>query len=106
MSAAQEYEPDPDPLDGAVRDPSVTEGVEHLQTAANEMIAAARTFLNVVEDVVTDRDKLQAVTSQLTDLFGSATEALSGLASRATGPTTSAPGNPAPRPRVRKIDVD
>lgn len=30
------------------------EGLEHLQTAANEMIKAARAFLDVAEELVTD----------------------------------------------------
>lgn len=30
------------------------EGLEHLQTAAEELIAAARAFLDVAEEVVTD----------------------------------------------------
>lgn len=38
-------------------------GVEHLQTAAMEMIAAARAFLDVIEDVVADPDKVADVVS-------------------------------------------
>lgn len=39
-------------------DDRVAQGIDHLQTAAHELIAAARSFLDVLEDVVSDRDKL------------------------------------------------
>jgi hypothetical protein len=35
------------------------EGIDHLQAAALEMIEAARAFLDVMEDVVGDRDKIE-----------------------------------------------
>lgn len=35
-------------------DDRIKEGVEHLQNAALEMIAAARIFLDVAEDIVRD----------------------------------------------------
>ena len=41
-------------------DDRVREGVEHLQTAALEMIAAARIFLDVAEDLVRDPSDLLA----------------------------------------------
>lgn len=37
------------------------EGVEHLQAAALEMISAARAFLDVLEEVVTDKTKVATV---------------------------------------------
>ena len=46
----RESDIDPDP--GA-------EGVEHLQRAAREMVAAARSFLDAIEKVVEDRDALR-----------------------------------------------
>lgn len=39
------------------------EGVEHLQRAAREMVAAARSFLDAVEGVVEDRDALKEVST-------------------------------------------
>jgi len=90
-------------------DSRVDDGVEHLQAAAHEMLAAARSFLDVVEDVVSDREKLSGVASSVTDLLGSAGGSLARMAERISGvhPDADAPGGEAsPRPRVRRIDVD
>lgn len=98
--------------DGPPHEPTFAEGVEHLQSAANELIEAARTFLNVVEDVVADRDKLQAATAGLADLVGSAGDALTGLIGRAASNgaasrATAASGAPAgPTRGVRRIELD
>lgn len=84
-------------------------GVEHLQSAAHEMLAAARSFLDVVEDVVSDRDKLSGVAATFTDLLGAAGGSLARVADRVAGTGHSeadeAP-DPATRPRVRRIQVD
>ena len=88
---------------------SAAAGVEHLQAAAHEVLAAARSFLNAVEDVVSDRDKLSAAAATVTDLLGTAGASISNLADRVTGQPPSGSGDPAaatPRPRVRRIDVD
>jgi hypothetical protein len=47
------------------------EGVEHLQAAARELLGAARAFLDVVEDVVEDSDRLNGAAATLTELFKS-----------------------------------
>lgn len=44
-------------------DERAEKGVEHLQAAAMEMISAARAFLDVVEDLVSDPDKVADVVS-------------------------------------------
>lgn len=44
---------------GGLDDPRTREGVEHLQTAARELIAAARAFLDVAEDAVADPAAVQ-----------------------------------------------
>ena len=49
-------------------DPRTAQGVEHLQSAARELLKAARSFLDVVEDVVEDPEKLTGAASGLTDL--------------------------------------
>jgi hypothetical protein len=41
-------------------DDRMREGVEHLQTAALELIAAARVFLDLAEDIVRDPSDLVA----------------------------------------------
>jgi hypothetical protein len=45
------------------------EGVEHLQAAARELLLAARSFLNVVEEVVEDRDRLAGAASGVVELL-------------------------------------
>jgi hypothetical protein len=51
------------------------EGIEHLQAAANEMIAAARSFLDAVEGVVHDRDAVAAVVDTLSSVAQAASQA-------------------------------
>lgn len=48
-------------------DERTSEGVEHLQAAAREMIEAARAFLDVVDDFVADDERLASVA----EAFGS-----------------------------------
>ncbi|MFN8053309.1 MAG: hypothetical protein U0Q22_17840 [Acidimicrobiales bacterium] len=88
-------------------------GVEHLQAAAHEMLAAARSFLDVVEDVVSDKDKLGEVAATVTELLGTAGSSLGRVADRVAGQAgaaaksaTSSGGTGAPTKRVRRIDVD
>ncbi len=45
------------------------EGVEHLQAAARELLLAARSFLDVVEEVVEDRDRLAGAASGVVGLL-------------------------------------
>jgi len=52
-------------------DPRTAEGVEHLQRAARELLRAARSFLDVVEDVVEDPDRLTGAAAGLVDLVSS-----------------------------------
>lgn len=54
-------------------DPRVQEGVDHLQRAARELIAASRAFLDVVEEVVERPDAVQ----DLLGVVGSLGEAAS-----------------------------
>lgn len=54
-------------------DDRAREGVEHLQNAARELIAAARAFLDVAEEVVDDPGSLGAFTATLSDLADLAT---------------------------------
>jgi hypothetical protein len=52
-------------------EPRAQEGIDHLQRAAVELIAAARAFLDVAEDVVTDRDRFTDAAGTVSDLVGS-----------------------------------
>lgn len=66
------------------------EGLEHLQTAAEELIAAARAFLDVAEEVVTD----PKTADSLLGLFDSvAVMAKRGRPGRASGPGGAAEGD-------------
>ena len=46
-------------------DEKIKEGVEHLQNAALELIAAARVFLDLAEQAVKDPSEVVAVASEL-----------------------------------------
>ncbi len=46
-------------------DPRAADSAEHLQTAARELIRAARSFLDLVEDVVEDPDRLAGAASSV-----------------------------------------
>ena len=70
------------------------QGVEHLQAAAIEMIAAFRAFLDVAEDVVRDPSAVAALAASLVE------------SAKAAAPTPPDPaGGPATEPRVTRIRV-
>jgi hypothetical protein len=74
------HETDRDAADGPDRsgpDRLAAEGVDHLQSAASELIAAARSFLDVVEEVVRDRDAVAAVVETLGSVAHAAGQAAS-----------------------------
>ncbi len=50
--------------------PELSEGIDHLQRAARELVAAARSFLDVVEHVVEDDERLAGAASSIADLVG------------------------------------
>lgn len=62
-------------------DERAAEGVEHLQAAARELLAAARSFLDVVEDVVEDRARF----ADAATVVGEAVRDGLGLVGRRTG---------------------
>jgi hypothetical protein len=81
----------PDPADRA------REGLEHLQSAARELIAAARAMLDVAEDIVDDPDAVTQLVGSL-GAFGDMVRQGAGLAARARpapagGPRPGAGGN-------------
>ena len=65
--------------DSTSTDERMAEGVDHLQHAAREMIAAARTFLDVVEEVVAD----SAAVASVSEVLRSMGDAVSRAANRA-----------------------
>ena len=50
--------------------PELSEGIDHLQRAARELVAAARSFLDVVEQVVEDDERLSGAASSIAGLVG------------------------------------
>jgi hypothetical protein len=52
-------------------DPRAAEGVEHLQGAARELLKAARSFLDVIEEVVEDPERLTGAAAGLADVVRS-----------------------------------
>ncbi|MCB0978297.1 MAG: hypothetical protein KDB02_12650 [Acidimicrobiales bacterium] len=54
--------------DEAGTDPRVEQGVEHLQRAAREMIAASRAFLDVVEELVERPEGVREVLGAVSSL--------------------------------------
>ncbi len=82
------------------------EGVDHLQAAASELIAAARSFLDVVEEVVRDRDAVASVVDTLGSVAHAAGQAATKVAAargRASG--GSGDGDDGDPPRVQHIRV-
>lgn len=59
-----------------MNDERAAEGIDHLQAAALEMISAARAFLDVMEEVVTDKAKVAAMVG----VMGTAAQAVKAAA--------------------------
>ena len=78
-------------------DDRARQGVEHLQAAAIEMIAAFRAFLDVAEEVVRDPSAVTAFATSLVETARSA-------APTTAPPTPGADDAPA-EPRVTRIRV-
>ncbi|MFM7068401.1 MAG: hypothetical protein ACKOYM_02970 [Actinomycetes bacterium] len=51
--------------DDADQAPRSTDGAEQLQRAAREVIGAARSFLDAVEEIVEDRDRLSGIANNV-----------------------------------------
>ena len=62
--------------------PSAADGMEHLQSAARELVAAARSFLDVVEHVIEDDERFAGAASSVADLV---TRGLGTVADRTAG---------------------
>lgn len=58
-----------------MNDDRAAEGLDHLQTAGLEMIAAARAFLEVAEDLMADREKVSEVVAAFGTIADAATQA-------------------------------
>lgn len=85
------HEPESGPGEAGGQDERLGDGVEHLQVAAREVIAAARTFLDVVEDALADT----TVATSVADLLGSVSQAVTGSRARSTSSGERVPDDPA-----------
>ena len=72
------------------------QGVEHLQAAAIEMIAAFRAFLDLAEEVVRDPSAVTAFAATVVEAARSAAP---------PAPTSGPDGAPSDEPRVTRIRV-
>ena len=90
-----------------MNDERAARGVEHLQAAAMEMIAAARAFLDVVEDVVADPDKVADVVSAVGSVANSVSDAARDAARGTTRARSDSPTGDAADPDdgVQRIQV-
>lgn len=95
-----------EPCEGAPAD----QGIEHLQTAAKEMVFAARSFLDAIEGVITDRDKMSAAVGTMTDILETAGESLTSLGdmvtSRSGAKTDAEMSSEAKESRVKRVNLD
>lgn len=73
-------------------DAAVAAGVDHLQRAAHEALAAVRSLLDAAERVIDDPATLQAVLGTLGAVARSATETVTSMAAQATAAPQRADG--------------
>ncbi|HTO01829.1 MAG TPA: hypothetical protein VL068_14265 [Microthrixaceae bacterium] len=52
-----------------MEDRRAVEGLEHLQAAANELVAAARSFLDVAEEAIADPDRFGGLAAGAVDIL-------------------------------------
>jgi NADH:ubiquinone oxidoreductase subunit D len=86
--------------DDTAADPA-REGLEHLQTAAHEMIAAARSMLDAVEELLDDP---RAATSMATAV-GTVSRLIEGAVASVTGAAARGASVDDDVPRVQRIKV-
>lgn len=89
------------PTDGHDR---AREGVEHLQAAARELIAAARAALDVVEEWVEEPESVASMAGVLAAM-GDAARRLAGTGAPPRAADADSAPPPADRPRVERIRV-
>lgn len=80
-----------------------------LQDAARQLIAAARAFLDAVEDLVEDDERVAKVAERVAGGVREAGDLLARavrLADEPTGPGARRPSGPNPASKVRRIEVD
>jgi hypothetical protein len=86
--------------DDRTADPA-RESLEHLQTAAHEMIAAARSMLDAVEEILDDPRAANSVASA----FGAMSRLIEGAVATVSGMVADGVSEPDDEPRVQRIKV-
>ena len=66
-----------------MNDERASEGLDHLQSAALEMIKAARAFLDVAEGLAADKEKVADIAAAFGSVAGAASRAARGAPPRA-----------------------
>lgn len=85
-----------------MNDDRAVEGLDHLQAAALEMISAARAFLDVMEEVVADRDSVASVVSAVGSVAqGAARAARTGASGGPAAPPGSGDADDGPVQHIR-----
>ena len=87
-----------------IDDPRLQAGIEHLQRAAHEVIAASRALLDVAEELIDDPRAASSVVDALGSLGGLARSRAAGLAGRRPGAATGTTDDP-DDPPVQRIPV-
>jgi hypothetical protein len=77
------------------------EGVEHLQAAAHEMIAAARSMLDAVEEILED----PRAASSMASAFGTVSRLIEGAVAQVSGVVAAGHSEADDEPRVQRIKV-
>ena len=114
MSGVTAEEPDErDPTESAAQgsgenEPSAENGVEHLQSAAHEMVAAARSFLDAIEEVISDERSLTKAVDTMSGLMGVAGEALGHIGDRISSGDSGSDEKHGPpgTSRIKKVNLD
>jgi hypothetical protein len=86
--------------DDKTADPA-REGLEHLQAAAHEMIAAARSMLDAVEEILGDPRAADSMASA----FGTMGRLIEGAVATVSGVVAGGASEPDDEPRVQRIKV-
>jgi hypothetical protein len=86
--------------DESAADPA-REGLEHLQTAALEMVAAARSMLDAVEELLDDPQAATAIVSAA----GTVGRLVEGAIASVTAAATRSAPDDGDEPRVQRIKV-
>lgn len=81
------------------------EGMDHLQRAAREMVAAARSFLDAVDGVIADDDRFAGAASRVADILSTLGGALNPQEARRSA-DSDGPKAATSDGRVRRIVVE